>query len=286
MEFVTLLQYSAPVALAAMGEVVVERSGVINIGLEGSMLAAAFFAMLACMASHSPWVGLAAGVAAALVVTLVFGWFTIYLAADQVVVGTAINLLVLGVTGTLFRAKFGQSGQLLSVPRIGASHGIDPLMVFRLLSAPVLWLLLKNTAWGLTVRACGEYPKAVEAAGFSVHRLRTQALLVGGLYAGLAGVYLALVIAGSFAENMTAGRGFVAIAMVTFGRWKPQFAFLAALLIGFAESVQYRIQTLGWQIPFQLMIALPYIVALLVLVIVGKGALSPGALAQPYRRDK
>jgi len=286
MEFIPLLQYSAPVALAALGEVVTQRGGIINIGLEGSMLVASFFAMMACYMTHSPWLGLGAGIAGALVTTLVFGVFTIYLRADQVVVGTAINLLALGVTGTLFRSKFGQSGQLLSVARIDAFHGVDPIMAFMVVSVPLLWLLLRKTAWGLAVRAVGEYPKAADAAGFSVYRLRMQSLLVGGLYAGLAGAYLALVIAGSFAENMTAGRGFVAIAMVTFGRWKPHFAFLAALLIGFAESMQYKFQTYGWKVPYQLMIALPYVVALLVLVIVGKGAAAPGALAQPYRKEK
>jgi simple sugar transport system permease protein len=286
MDLISLLQYSAPVALAAMGEVVTERGGLINIGLEGTMLVASFFSMLACYATHSPWLGLGAGIAAALVTTVVFGVFAIYLCADQVVVGTAVNLLALGVTGTLFRSKFGQSGQLLSVPRIGAYHGVDPLMVFMLLSAPLLWVLLRKTAWGLAVRACGEYPKALDAAGFSVRKVRMQSLLVGGVYAGLAGGYLALVITGSFAENMTAGRGFVAIAMVTFGRWKPQFAFLAALLIGYAESLQYKFQTYGWKIPYQLMIALPYVVALLVLVIVGKGGAAPGALAQPYRKER
>jgi len=269
-----------------MGEVITERGGLINIGLEGSMLVACYFAMLGCYVTHSPWLGLGAGIVGAVLMTLIFGLFTIFLYADQVVVGTAINLLALGVTGTLFRSKFGQSGQLLSVPRIPAFHGVDLLMVFMLLSAPALWILLRKTAWGLAVRACGEYPKAVDAAGFSVHRLRLQALLVGAIYSGLAGSYLALVITGSFAENMTAGRGFVAIAMVTFGRWKPQFAFLAALLIGFTESLQYRFQTYGWKVPYQLMIALPYVVALLVLVIVGKGSAAPGALAQPYRKEK
>jgi ABC-type uncharacterized transport system permease subunit len=190
------------------------------------------------------------------------------------------------VTGTLFRSKFGQSGQLLSVPRIEAFHGVDPLMVFMILSVPLLWYILRKTAWGLAVRACGEYPKAVDAAGFSVTSLRLQSLLVGAVYSGLAGSYLSLVIAGSFAENMTAGRGFVAIAMVTFGRWKPQFAFLAALLIGCAESLQYKFQTFGWKVPYQLMIALPYVVALLVLVIVGKGVAAPGALALPYRKER
>lgn len=286
MEFISVLQYSAPVALAAMGEVITQKGGIINIGLEGSMLVASFFAMLACYVTHSPWIGLGAGMTAAVAVTILFGVFTISLAADQVVVGTAINLLALGVTGTMFRSKFGQTGQLLSVPRIGAFHGVDPLMVFMLLSVPLLWIVLRKTAWGLAVRACGEYPKAVDAAGFSVNRLRFQALLIGGLYAGLAGSYLAIVISGSFAENMTAGRGFVAIAMVTFGRWKPQFAFLAALLIGVAESLQYKFQTFGWNVPYQLMIALPYIIALLVLVVVGRGTSAPGDLGRPYHKEK
>ncbi len=286
MEFISLLQYAAPVALAAMGEVVTQRGGVINIGLEGAMLIASFFAMLVCYTTHSPYLGLVAGVGTGVATAGLFGFFAIILAADQVVVGTAVNLLALGLTGTLFRSKFGQSGQLLSVGRIPAWHGVDPLMVLMLLSVPALWFLISRTGWGLAVRACGEYPKAADASGFSVNRLRMQALLIGGIYAGLAGSYLALVITGSFAENMTAGRGFVAIAMVTFGRWKPQFAFLAALLIGFAESLQYKFQTYGWKVPFQLMIALPYLIALVVLVLVGRGASSPGSLGQPYRKEK
>ncbi len=286
MEFISLLQYSAPVALAAIGEVLVQKSGVINIGLEGSMLVASFFGMLACYSTHNPWLGLGAAIIAALVMTLIYAFFVLYLAADQVVVGTATNLLALGVTGSLFRSTFGNSSQLLSVPRIPAIHGIDPIMIVMILSVPVVWFALRRTGWGLAVRACGEYPKASDASGFSVNRLRLQSLLLGGLFAGLAGAYLSLVIAGSFAENMTAGRGFMAIAMVTFGRWKPVYVFLAALLIGYAVSLQFKFQTYGWNVPYQLMIALPYIVALLVLVLVGKGASSPGALAQPYRKDK
>ncbi len=286
MEFVSLLQYSAPVALASLGEVVVQKSGVIHIGIEGSMLAAAFFGMLACYSTHSPWLGLGAAILAAVVLSLIFGVLAILLAVDQVVVGTATNLLSLGVTGALFRNKFGSTGQLLSIPRIPAFHGFDPILISMIVSIPLIWFLLTKTGWGLAIRACGEYPKGAEAAGFSVLKLRLQAILIGGIYAGLAGAYLSLVIAGSFAENMTAGRGFVAIAMVTFGRWKPQFVFLSALMIGYAESLQYKFQTYGWNVPYQLMIALPYIVALLVLVIVGRGSMAPGALAQAYRKDK
>ena len=286
MEFISLLQYSAPVALAAIGEVLVQKAGVINIGLEGSMLMASFFGMLTCYSTHNPWLGVGAAILAALVMTLIYAFFVLYLAADQVVVGTATNLLALGVTGSLFRSTFGKSSQLLSIPRIPALHGVDPIMVLMILSVPAVWFALRNTGWGLAVRACGEYPKAADASGFSVNRLRLQSLLIGGIFSGLAGAYLSLVIAGSFVENMTAGRGFMAIAMVTFGRWKPVYVFLAALLIGYAVSLQFKFQTYGWNVPYQLMIALPYVVALLVLVIVGKGASSPGALAQPYRKDK
>lgn len=286
MEFISLLSYTAPIGLAAIGEVLVQRAGVINIGLEGSMLTAAFFWMLASLATHNPWIGLFAALLSGLVFTLIFGFFTIKLAADQVVVGTATNLLALGLTGSLFRSRFGTTSQLISVPRIPSWGGFDPLMILMLLSVPVVWFLLQKTGWGLAVRACGEYPKAADASGYSVNSIRFQALMIGGLFAGLAGAYLSLVIAGSFAENMTAGRGFVAIAMVTFGRWKPHFAFLAALLIGYAVSLQYKFQTYGSNIPYQLMIALPYVVALLVLVVVGKGSSAPGALAQPYRKDK
>jgi ABC-type uncharacterized transport system permease subunit len=174
----------------------------------------------------------------------------------------------------------------LSVAKIPGWHGLDIVTVLLLLSAPVTWLLLSRTAWGLAVRAAGEYPKAAEAAGFSVYRLRFTAILIGGVFAGIAGAYLSVGITGSFAENMTAGRGFVAIAMVTFGRWRPGFVFFASLLIGLAESTQFKFQSLGWNVPFQLMIAMPYLVALAVLVLVGKGTLAPRALGAPYRRER
>lgn len=281
-----LLVFSAPVALAAVGETVNQKSGLINIGLEGVMLAGAYFGMLGSYASHSPWVGLATGIAAGLALALVGAWFSVRLAADQVVVGAAVNLLALGVTGTLFRNKFGASGQLLSVPKVPMVWVTDPVVIFLLLSLPAVWFLLNRTAWGLAVRAAGEAPKGVEAAGFSVDKLRLQAAAFGGVFGGLAGAYLSLGIAGSFAENMTAGRGFVAIAMVTFGRWRAPYVFLAALGIGAAESLQYAMQGGSSTIPYELLIALPYVFALAVLVIVGKGTMAPQALGQPYRRER
>jgi simple sugar transport system permease protein len=285
-ELLSLLQYASPVALAAIGETVAQKSGVINIGLEGAMLCAAYASVSVTYSTGNPWLGLGAGVLVGVAVALLFALFSVVLLNDQVVVGTAINLLALGLTGALFRASFGQTGQLISVQRLPAWHGVDPLLALLLLSIPGLGLLLGKTRWGLVLRATGEFPKAADAAGFSVMKLRIGALAIGGLYAGCAGAYLSLVIAGTFAENMTAGRGFVAIALVAFGRWRPHFVVAAALLVGFVESLQFRFQTYGWHAPYQLFIALPYVVALLVLVIVGKGTRAPETLGQPYKRSR
>lgn len=250
------------------------------------MLCGAFFAMLATQITGSPYVGIAVGTAAGLLLALLQGLLTVRLAADQVVVGTGANLLALGLTGSLFRSRFGQSGQLLSIPQLPSWHGVDAVTVFLMLSIPAVWWLLHRTAWGLAVRGCGEYPEAVDAAGHSVLSLRMQALLCSGFFGGLGGAYLAVGVAGSFAENMTYGRGFVAIAMVTFGRWNPYWAAAAALVVGYAESLQFTLQARSVAAPHQLFVALPYLVALLVLVIAGKGTVVPRALGLAYRKEK
>lgn len=285
-ELLLLLQFATPLALAALGETVTQKSGVINIGLEGSMLVGAFFGVSATMATGSPWFGLGVGVAAGLALALLSSFFAIALSADQVVVGTAATLLATGLTGTLYRARFGQAGVSLSVEQLPSFGGFDLVMLIAILAVPAIWFGLNRTGIGLALRAVGEYPKAAEAAGFRVNRIRTLALAFGGAMGGLAGGYLALGIVGSFAENMVAGRGFVAIAMVTFGRWKPLWVFAACLLIGYLESLQFLFQAKGVRVPEQLLIGLPYAAALLILVVVGKGTLAPAALATPYRRGK
>lgn len=279
-------QFAVPVALAAIGEVIGQRSGVINIGLEGTMLGAAFSGAYVGVKTGNPWLGLLAGLLAGMVLSLLQGWFVVRQGADQVVVGTAINLFALGATGTLFRNEFGQSGQLLTLPSIPRWSSLDVIMVLALVLAPLLWFALRRTRWGLFVRAAGEYPKAAEAEGFRVDRLRFGAMAIGGVLAGLGGAYLSLGLAGSFAENMTAGRGFVAIALVTFGRWNPIWVILAAMLMGYLDLLQFKMQAIGSSVPFQLLLALPYVVALVVLVIAGKGTRAPAALGQPYRRNQ
>lgn len=283
MDWAALLVFAAPVGLAALGECINQRAGTLNIGLEGTMLAAAYFGMLASGASGSPWLGMLVGVAVGIGCSLVQAFFVLKLAADQVVVGTAMNLLALGLTSTLFRAKYGSSGQLLSVPQVPKFLGIDAVVVFLLVATLVGAWALYRTRWGLAIRAAGEYPDAVEASGFSVVRLRLAALVIAGALGGLGGAYLSLGISGSFAENMTAGRGFVAIAMVSFGRWKPIWVFATSLLVGYAVSLQFVFQSKGWQVPFQLLIAAPYFLALLVLIGFGRGSRAPAALGKPYR---
>lgn len=286
-DVVQLLIFSTPVALAALGETVYERTGQINIGLEGMMVAGAYGAMAVTLATGNPGLGLMAGVGAGLLLMLLQGFFTLQLAQDQVVTGTAINLLALGLTGTLFRAQFGQSGQLLSLPALPkVVGGLDIVVMLTLALVPLTALLIRRTGWGLAARAAGEYPVAAEASGFSVLRLRLGASMVAGACAGLAGAYLALGVANSFAEGMTAGRGFVAIAMVTFGRWRPAWVFAACLLVGYADSLQFTFQVKGTALPHQFFIALPYLLALLVLVVVGRGGKAPAALGIPFRRGR
>jgi simple sugar transport system permease protein len=283
-----LLQYTCPLALASLGETVGQKAGLINIGLEGQMLTAAYFALLAAKDTGSPWLGLLAGVAAAVILGLAAGWFTVRRGIDQVVVGTAVNLGALGLTSTLFRSRFGQSGQLLSIPgipSIAGRDGLDAVTILMLLSVGLVTWLLFRTGWGLAARSVGEYPKAAEAAGFSVARLRAQAVVISSVFAGLAGAYLTLGVNRSFAEGMTSGRGFVAIAMVTFGRWKPIWVLGASLLVGYAESLQFTLQLQRSDIPYQFFKALPYVIALGVLILVGKGTQAPRSLGTPYRRE-
>lgn len=284
--FLLIAQFTAPVAFAALGESVGQRAGVMNIGLEGTILVACYAAVVASAASGSWVVGLAAAVVIATIMNLIQGFFTVVLSSDQVVAGTAVNLIGLGLTSTLFDAGVAKAQSFSGVSSIPKSPiGLDVLLVSLPILAWVVHWLLFRTQFGLTLRGVGEYPPAVESAGFSVVNIRLTALLIGGIFAGLAGAYLTLGTAGSFAPNMTAGRGFIAIALVTFGRWKPMWVLAASFLIGILDWLQVALQGRS-AIPIQFFMALPYLVALIVLVVVGKGTQTPQSLGLAYRREK
>lgn len=270
---------ATPLLLAVEGELVVQRSGLLNLGVEGTMLIAALAAAVSTQASGSLVIGFLTAIAAALLTNALFGFFALTLRADQIVTGTAINLLALGVTGIAYGALQRSGGASAILPRAS----LDPVAPVAWLVAPViLFLLLWRTRFGLRVRACGEHPEAVRVTGASVTFHRFAALAIEAVLVGLAGAHLALVLSSGFAENMTAGRGFIALAIVIFGRWRVAGAVAGAALFGIAAAGQYALQAAGRGIPFHLLLATPYVVTLLILAFTAGRVRSPEALA---RRD-
>lgn len=277
------LVFAAPVVLAALGEMIGQRAGLINIGLEGMMLSGAYLALVVTHATGNPWLGFLVGGVAGILIALFQCLFTLRLALDQIVVGTGLNLLMFGLTGALYRSVFGTSGALISVPTLPRLGWLDVGTVLGIGLAFVLSGFIAKLHSGLVLRATGEYPAAVAASGRSVMRIRLSAALFAGLFGGLGGAFLCVGSSGSFAEDMTRGYGFVAIAMVTFGRWSPWGTLAAAMLIGFLDSLQFRFQALGWQAPPQLFLMLPYLVALILLAALGKGTAAPKSLGIAYK---
>lgn len=291
---------AVPLLFAGLGELITERSGVINIGVEGVMLTAAFFGFWTALVTGNPLLGVAAGVASAVGMAAIFGFLTVGALGDQIVVGMGINLLAVGITGSLYRGQFGQTGSALTtpplpplavpflseLPLIGTTvlrHNL--LVLLSLACVPLLAYLFYRTGAGLSLRAVGEEPKAADTAGVDVARVRWAAVLLGGALAGFGGVFLSLAHAQRFTEGMTAGRGFIALAIVILGRWNPWGVLGASLLFGATSALQFALQSQGYQIPYQFFLVLPYAVALVVLLWVRGRSQAPAALAQPYRRE-
>jgi simple sugar transport system permease protein len=288
---------ATPLALAALGETVAERAGVINIGLEGVILAGAFGALLGAYpvwlggAEGSVLAGFAASVAAGVAFAAIFVLVAVHLRADQIITGTAINLLALGLTGALYRALYGAGGAALaaptaepvvvpglaSIPLVGRALFAQPAPTYLLyVMVPAVWWWMYRTHAGLSLRAVGESPEGASVAGILPGRVRMLAVLFGGALGGIGGGTLVLAQAGTFAEGMSAGRGFIAIAIVVLGRWHPAGAALAALLFGAASALQFLFQAMGWSVPYQLPLALPYLLTLAALAGWGAGGRGRG----------
>ncbi|HXW83992.1 MAG TPA: ABC transporter permease [Candidatus Binataceae bacterium] len=291
---------ATPILLAALGELLVEESGVINIGIEGAMLSGAFFALAAAYFSGSTLLGLAAGAAAGVAINAILAVLVVNLAVNQVVAGTALDILAVGITGVFYRALFGVTGRafmvkqmprlalgpLARIPVIGAPlFDRNPLVYLTFALVPATGWLLWRTRYGLRLRAAGERPEAADSLGLGVRMLRWQALVAAGVLTGLAGGYLTLAYANTFVENISAGRGYVALAIVILGRYRPWGLAAASLLFGAAMALQFGLQALGTMVPYQLFLALPYALAIVVLAGVGGQAASPSALGAPYRPE-
>ena len=300
------LRSATPLTFAAIGGLFSERSGVVNIGLEGMMLTGAFFAIWGADRTHS-WIGgLVIAMAAGGLLALIYAYFAIQLRADQIVGGTAINFLALGITGYLYIDVYGVKGtpnDLPGIPDVRISwldrippHGLGRflqdsfgqmnLMIWMsLLLLVVTWLLMFKTPLGLRIRAVGEHPRAADTVGISVYRVRYGSVTLSGVLAALGGAYLSLGFVHSFSENMTAGRGFIALAALIFGGWRPFGAFGAALLFGFSGALARRLPDAYGSSAGTLFEALPYVLTLIAVAGVIGRSIPPAAVGRPYKKQ-
>ncbi|MFL5991176.1 MAG: ABC transporter permease [Rubrobacteraceae bacterium] len=292
------IRNSTPLIFAALGGMFSERSGVVNIGLEGLMLISAFAGVVGASLSGSALVGLGFALAAGLIFALIHALMSITFEADQIISGTAINLLALGGTGFLMVQIFGSGGTsprvpgfkevaiplLSDIPLIGPALFNQSLLVYLMyLLIPITWFVVFRTPFGLRLRATGEVPEAVDTAGVSVSRMRYYGVALSGLLAACGGVYLSMGILSAFTEGMTNGRGFIALAALIFGRWNPIGATGAALLFGFALAVTYQVPQ--EVIPLEFIQMLPYILTIVALAAFGGRAIAPAAIGKPYRKE-
>ncbi len=290
------VRLSVPLMYGGLGETIAEKTGILNIGMEGVMLSGAFFAFAGAWYGHSLLMGLLCGILGGMAVSALHALLSIRLAKDQSVSGLALNMLMLGVTGFLFKLmSSGQSYQqidtlptltvpLLSrIPLIGEAFFNRDLLTYVLyLLLIVVWLFYRATDLGLSFAAIGENPRAAASAGVPVHRYQWIAMLLNGALGGVGGAYLVLVQLGVFTENMTSGRGYIALATVILGRYSPFGMFGAALLFGAANALQIRLQTIGVSISPYLLNMLPYAITLAAMLLaIGKNN-QPEALGKPY----
>ncbi|SFG46859.1 nucleoside ABC transporter membrane protein [Palleronia marisminoris] len=308
------IRLATPLLLACLAGLFSERSGIVDIGLEGKMLVAAFFSAAVAALTGDVWLGMLAGIAASMVFALIHGVASITFRGDQLISGVAINFLAAGMTVLIAQDWFQQGSRtpaltgearfdtldlpfaeaLSGVPFLGplyadALSGHTILVYVGFLAVPATWWVLFRTRFGLRLRAVGENPGAVDTAGVSVNRLRYAAVLIAGLLCGLAGAYLATGLAAGFTKDMTAGRGFIALAALIFAKWRPWYALFACLLFGFLQALSNRYSTLDLgliEIPNAFVLALPYILTVVILAgFVGR-ATPPRAGGEPYIKER
>jgi general nucleoside transport system permease protein len=304
--FSSAVLLAMPTALAALGETVCERAGVLNLGLEGMMLSGALGSFLGAYYAHSPVVGVLCGIVVGVAMGGLMAFLSVTLKTEQVINGIAIVLFAQGMTAFLFERLFGGGKQPtisgipdLKIPVLGSIPGVGPVLfdqnALLYASAGVavaIWLLLTRTRFGLSVRAVGERPEAADAVAVDVARTRWIALLICGGMAGLGGTLLVIGDLNLFQPNITGGRGWVAIALVIFGRWNPMLVFGGVLLFGFTDALQVQVRAVSGgtntTVPYELFQALPYIVTLVVLVtatVVARYSAQPAALGVPFRKE-
>lgn len=298
------LRVATPLLYGTIGEIFSERAGVLNLGIEGIMFLGAFVGFAAAAKAEAAgvggylWLGLAAAMLSGVVMALLMALLTVYLGLNQHVSGLGITLLATALALFSFRMVFGERPVLPRVdpfPQLspfGQTPILGPIFSQYLLTyiaflalVPLSWWMLYRTNFGLAIRSVGENPEAADAAGINVFRVRTVALAIGGALMAVGGAFLSLAQLGSFSPGIVAGRGWVCIALVIFARWDPLRGMWGALLFGGLFALQLRLQTMGFRLPYEALLALPYLVTILALAIAGRNAAYPGAYLKPYRRE-
>ncbi|MDA1081937.1 MAG: ABC transporter permease [Gemmatimonadetes bacterium] len=290
---------ATPLAFAALGELVAERSGVINLGLEGAIVCGALASLVATVA-FGPSAGLLAGGSAGLCIGLIFAFFVLVLRAQQIIVGAAVSILGLGLSATVHRALTGGGASAihvatlpeLRIPFLADIPIIGPALFSQSLPTYILYALfplvayaLYRTIGGVVLRAAGEHPPAVIAAGHSPAKVQFMALCVCGFLAGVGGATLVVAQTGTFSDGMSAGRGFIAVAVVALGRWRPVGVLLGVLLFGSASALQFLAQSLGWNVPYNIVLAAPYVLTLLAMAALRGSGSAPAALGRALNRS-
>jgi simple sugar transport system permease protein len=290
---------ATPLTLAALGGVMSERSGVVNIALEGIMLTAAFVGYAAALVSHSLVIGLLAAIVSGMLIAGLHALLSIEFLVDQIVSGMVINILAVGITGVFYRTFIQEStvrgpGTLpvWKLPVVGDIPIVGPILFqyqavtyAMLVLVVAVHVVLFNSVWGLRTRACGEHPLAAETAGINVKRVRYVNVISSGALGGLGGAYFTIQQIGNFLPNITGGRGFIALAAMIFGKWTPIGAFGASLLFACADALGARLQYLGVRLPYQFLGMLPYVLTIVVVAGAMGRAIAPAAVGRPYKKN-
>ena len=292
------IRLATPILLGALGGIYSQRAGILNLGMEGTMTIGAAIGFIVTFHTKSLVLGALCAMLAGSLFSLIMAWLSVTMKANQVIAGTALTILGVGLAAFVYRTVFGIkslppqiepfkaiSASLSELPIIGPilfSHNILIYVTFALV--PITWLILEKTVFGLNIKAVGEHPRAADSKGINVAKTRYSALLIEGLYSGLAGAFMSTAYMNSFMDTMITGRGFIAVAVVVFSRWNPKRAMFGSLIFGFANALQMRLQAIGANIPNQFLLMLPYVMTILVLVSVSKKAEFPSAYTLPYSR--
>jgi len=293
------IRLAAPILLASLGAIYTQRAGILNLGLEGAMTVGAAGAFITAYFTGNLYAGLAAAMLFCVLFSLIMAWMSITVGANQVIAGTAMSILGVGFSAFIYRTVFGIRSMPPQVTPFGAlripvladlpflgpvffEHNLMVYLSFALVF--VTWVVLEKTVFGLNVKMVGEHPRAADAKGINVRRIRYLAMMIEALYAGAAGAFMSTAYMNIFLDNIVTGRGFIAIAVVIFARWQPARAMAGALLFGFASALQMRFQAMGVNIPNQFLLMSPYVLTILVLISVSKKAEFPSAYTQPYSR--